>query len=219
MSSPRICAVITSDDQELAATASLFDLYEVRIDLIGRGWRRLVKDLGKPWIACNRMASEGGAWRGSEKQRIDELLDAVALGAGVVDIELESEDLAEAVRLIKGKAQCLVSFHDFAGTPPLDRMQEIVRRQLEAGADICKVVTAARTFADNLSVLQLITDFPKARLVSFAMGDTGVVSRILCPLVGGDFTYASMETGRESAAGQITVVELRRIYGMVADGR
>ena len=101
------------------------------------------------------------------------------------------------------------------GTPPLDRMREIVQKELEAGADICKIVTTARRFEDNLAVLQLIPDFPKARVVSFAMGPLGFASRILCPLFGGDFTYASIEAGKESASGQITAGDLSKIYGMV----
>jgi len=48
-----------------------------------------------------------------------------------------------------------------------------------------------------------------------AMGPLGLVSRILCPLIGGDFTYASMEKGKESASGQITVTELRKLYDMM----
>jgi 3-dehydroquinate dehydratase len=51
------------------------------------------------------------------------------------------------------------------------------------------------------------------------MGVPGYTSRILCPLVGGDFTYASIEEGRESAPGQITAGDLRKIYGMLEDGR
>jgi len=91
-------------------------------------------------------------------------------------------------------------------------MREIVHRQLAAGADICKVVTTAQRFEDNLTVLQLIAESPKARKVSFAMGPLGLTSRVLCPLVGGDFTYASIEKGKESAPGQIAVRELRKIY-------
>jgi 3-dehydroquinate dehydratase len=34
-------------------------------------------------------------------------------------------------------------------------------------------------------------------------------------MVGGYFTYASIAEGRESAEGQITVGELRKIYGML----
>jgi len=119
------------------------------------------------------------------------------------------------VQLIKKRAQCLLSFHDFEKTPSLDRMRELIQKQLEAGADICKVVTTAQKFEDNLAVLQLISDFPKARVVSFAMGPLGFISRIMCPLVGGDFIYASIETGKEAAPGQITVGDLRKIYTMV----
>ena len=220
MNSPRICAVIVDNDLEaVSKVAPLVDLYEVRLDLIGDGWRELVKQLDKPWLASNRTAGEGGRWRGSEAKRIEALVEAVGLGADIIDIELGTENLTETVKLIKQGAKCLLSYHDLTGTPPLDAMKEIVRRQLAAGADICKLVTTARKFEDNLAVLQLITDFPRARVVSFAMGDLGLISRILCPLVGGDFSYASVAEGKESAPGQLTVRDLNRIYGMLSDGR
>jgi len=44
------------------------------------------------------------------------------------------------------------------------------------------------------------------------MGEAGVISRILSPLFGGEFTYASTKTGSESAPGQLTIAELREIY-------
>jgi len=220
MRRPRICATIVSNDLEaIKGVEPLVDLFEVRIDLIGDGWRELVKQVKKPWIACNRSADEGGSWQGSEAKRREELLSAVELGAGIIDIELVTGNRKEMVQLIKKRAKCLLSLHDFEGTPSLDRMREIVQRELEAGADICKVVTTAQKFEDNLAVLQLISDFPEARVVSFAMGPLGFASRILCPLVGGDFVYASIEAGKESASGQITVRDLRKIYGMVGNGR
>ena len=216
MKRPRICAVIVNNDLEaVKGVEPLVELFEVRIDLIGDDWRELVKQLEKPWIACNRSADEGGSWRGSESKRREELLSAIEMGASIIDVELVTGNLKEIVQLIKKKAKCLLSFHDLKGTPPLDRMREIVQRETEAGADICKIVTTAQRFEDNLAVLQLISDFPKARVVSFAMGPLGFASRILCPLFGGDFTYASIEAGKESASGQITAGDLRKIYGMV----
>ena len=216
MKRPRICAVIVSNDlQAVKGVEPFVELFEVRIDLIGDDWRELVKQLEKPWIACNRSADEGGSWRGSESKRREELLSAIEMGASIIDVELVTGNLKEIVQLIKKKAKCLLSFHDLKGTPPLDRMREIVQREMEAGADICKIVTTAQRFEDNLAVLQLISDFPKARVVSFAMGPLGFASRILCPLFGGDFTYASIEAGKESASGQITAGDLKKIYGMV----
>jgi len=217
MKKPRICAVIVSKDLEaIKGIEQLVDLFEIRIDLIGDGWQELAKQLKKPWIACNRRAEEGGRWRGSETRRIGELVKAIELGADIVDIELGMKDLRKAIKLIRKRAKCLLSFHELEGTPPLDKMKEIVQRQLEAGADICKIVTTARRLEDNIAVLQLIAEFPKVKIISLAMGPLGFASRILCPLIGGYFTYASIEKGKESASGQITVRELRKIYEMVA---
>ena len=216
MKSPRICAAIVGDDLEAVREIEpSVDLFEVRIDLVGDGWQGLVKQFKKPWIACNRRVDEGGRWQGDEASRVEKLLKAVELGADIIDLELRTTNLKPAIELIKKRAKCLLSFHELGGTPPLDEMKGIVQRQLEAGADVCKVVTTAQRFEDNLTVLQLISEFPKTRIVSFAMGPLGFASRVLCPLVGGEFTYASIEPGKESASGQITVGELRKVYEMV----
>jgi len=213
MKKPRICGVIVNKDLELIRGIEQFvDLFEVRIDFIGDGWQELAGRLRKPWIACNRIADEGGRWKGDEKGRISELLKAVDLGADMIDLELETGNLDEIVGVIRKRSECILSFHELERTPPINQMREIVHRQLEAGADICKVITTAQRFEDNLAVLQLITEFRKTRVVSFAMGPLGFTSRVLCPLVGGDFIYASIERGKESAPGQITARELRKIY-------
>ncbi len=216
MKRPRICAVIVNKDlAAIRAIEPFVELFEVRIDLIGDGWQEVVKQLHKPWIASNRCAEEGGKWEGDEAGRIEELVTATELGADIVDIELNTRNLEAAMPVIKKRARCLLSFHELEKTPPLNMMQGIIQRQLAAGADICKVITTAQRFEDNLTVLQLIAESPKTKMVSFAMGPLGLASRILCPLVGGDFTYASVEEGKESAPGQITARELRKLYDLI----
>ena len=218
MKKPRICAVIVNNDLEAVREVEPFvDLFEVRIDLIGDGWQELVKQFKKPWIGCNRRADEGGRWEGDEARRVEKLLQAIELGADIIDIELGTKNLDKIIRLIKRRAKCLLSFHDLEKTPPLEQMKEVISRQLKAGADICKIITTARGFEDNLTALKLISEFPEARLISFAMGPLGSMSRVLCPLVGGDFTYASIETGKESAEGQITVGDLIQIYQIIGE--
>lgn len=215
---PEICvAVVNSDMEAVKKVEPLVDLYELRIDLVGGGWREVARHLGKPWVACNRRAEEGGGWGGSESERMAELLSAVELGASIIDVELGTMGVASVVGKIKGKAECLISYHNLKETPSLGEMRGIIKRQIAAGADICKVVTTARSFSDNIAVLQLIRDFPEIKVISFAMGDPGKISRVLCPLVGGYFTYASVEEGSESAAGQVTVGDLRKIYGVLGD--
>ncbi|MBI4187869.1 MAG: type I 3-dehydroquinate dehydratase [Chloroflexi bacterium] len=213
MRKPRICAAIVSNDAKAASqVAPLVDLFEVRIDLIGDGWQELSGQLGKPWIATNRNANEGGKWSGTEDGRIEQLLQAIELGASIIDVELETKNLGKIVSIFKKRAKCLLSYHNLEKTLPLAEMKAIVQRQLKAGADIAKIVTTAREARDNISVLQLFAEFPGVRLVSLAMGAPGIISRVLCPLAGGDFTYASIETGKESAQGQLTVKDLLAIY-------
>ena len=213
MNKPKICAVIVDKNIEVIRKIEpQVELFEERIDLIGDGWQDIAKKLKKPWIACNRCTEEGGRWSGNEARRIEKLLEAIELGADIVDIELRTKNLDMIVQTVKKRTECLLSNHNLEKTPSMVDMKEVVNRQLKAGADICKIVTTARVFEDNMNILQLIPEFPEARLVSFAMGTAGATSRILCPIVGGDFTYASIERGSESAEGQITVQELRDVY-------
>ena len=217
MKKPRICAsIINNNLAAIREVEPLVELFEVRIDLIGDGWQEVTRQLEKPWIACNRLAQEGGNWQDSEARRKEELLKACELGAGIVDIELATTNLDKVVSLIKKKAKCLLSFHELRKTPSLENLKMIVKQQLAAGADICKVVTTAQNAGDNLIILRLISEFPETRIVAFAMGPLGLTSRILSPLVGGDFTYAAIEKGSESAPGQITVTDLNKLYQMVS---
>ena len=216
MKTPRICASITNTDlKAVRRVESRVDLFEVRIDLIGDDWQEVARRLTKPWIACNRSAAEGGLWQENEARRIERLLQAIDLGAEMVDIELRTKNLANIVKLIRRRKKCLLSCHNLEKTPSFDAMKQIVQQQIKAGADICKVVTTARSFEDNASVLRLIPEFPETGVVAFAMGPLGTTSRVLCPLVGGDFTYASVAKGQESAPGQITVEALKNIYEMI----
>lgn len=213
MIKPRICAVITGGDMKsIIKSEPLADLFEIRIDMVGSHWPEIATGLHKPWIAANRSVANHGKYTGSEEKRTEELLKALSLGASYIDIELESEALQEMVLQVSGRAKCLVSHHDWAGTPPLEKLRATVHQQLAAGADICKIVTTATSVEDNLNLLKLPALFPWASVIPLAMGETGIISRILCPLAGGYLTYASIQHGNTSAPGQLTLDEMRDIY-------
>jgi 3-dehydroquinate dehydratase I len=217
MKTPKICAVITSNDiLALKQAEGLADLFEVRIDLIGSTWPEIASQIKKPWIATNRSQAEGGQWQGSEARRKEELLKALQVGANTIDVELSMPNLDKFVPIIKKSAACLISFHDIKRTPTHADLKKIISSEIAAGADICKVATSATSFKDNLTVLQLISDFPKNKVVALAMGPEGQTSRLLCPLVGGEFTYAAIQNGQESAPGQMTLVELHQLYRMLS---
>ncbi len=218
MKRPKICAVIT-DDNVAAVTEiqPLVDLFEIRIDLVGDNWTKVAKEISKPWIACNRIPEEGGKWQESEPRRIERLLLATDLGASIVDIELQTKNIENVIAAVKKRAACIISCHNFENTPPLTELKNLLDRQLKAGADACKIVTTATDVRDNWTILDLISQNPGVSLVAFAMGTMGLLSRVLSPLAGGYFTYASIETGKESAPGQITVKELIKTYQIIGD--
>ena len=219
MNRPRICAAIINDDLgKIREVEPLIDLFEIRIDLIGDTWEKVVKIINKPWIATNRTIDEGGKWNGNEARRIERLLKAIELGAEMVDVEFRTKNLKNIVPLVKKRVKCILSFHDTEKTPSITELKSIVDGQMKTGADICKVVTTAKEYRDNLTVLELVRLFHTSRIISFAMGQTGQTSRILSPLVGADFTYGSIEEGKESAPGQITVKQMIDTYRLLGIG-
>jgi 3-dehydroquinate dehydratase type I len=220
MNRPRICVSIV--DKDLEAIKEIepdVDMFEVRIDLIGPEWPDLVHFLDKPWIACNRSPDEGGRGNPDQVKRIAELMWAAEAGASIIDIEHRTKGLPETVRLIKARAQCLISYHDIMGTPSFNTLVGIVESQIRAGADICKIVTSATSFEDNLTILKLISRFPEVKMVAMAMGEEGRLTRVLSPLAGGYFTYACMAPGKESSAGQIPIKEMKEIYGYLRNAK
>jgi 3-dehydroquinate dehydratase-1 len=79
------------------------------------------------------------------------------------------------------------------------------------------VVTTAKSVEDSLRLLELYERTTGLHLVIFAMGDAGIVSRILCTIVGNaPFTYTSLE--KAVAPGQLTVKQMRKLYDRIASG-
>jgi len=217
MDKPKICAVVVSDDLEAVKRAELLaDMLELRMDLVGSGWPEVARYLHKPWIATMRDSEHRGKFSGSEEERVDQLIQAVTLGANIIDVELDCPALGDLAKSVKGRSRCMVSYHDWDGTPPLEQLSGIVQRQFAAGAEICKVVTMARNVYDNLAVLKLLGLFPWIDIISFAMGPVGALSRVLSPLSGGYLTYASIDETSGSAPGQMSVEALRKIYRMIS---
>jgi 3-dehydroquinate dehydratase type I len=81
------------------------------------------------------------------------------------------------------------------------------------GAEVVKMVTLAKTPLDNLQTLALIPEARKlgVELITFCMGSLGRLSRVASILLGGYLTFASLEPGETSAAGQIPIKEMKKI--------
>jgi 3-dehydroquinate dehydratase type I len=221
MSKPRICVVITAKDPYVAVKAinrvlvQSPDFIEIRFDYMEKpaGFKKIREATVLPLIATNRLREQGGFWGKVESDRIDVLHSACDAGFNYVDLELGMNSINKTGEYIKSLgAKLIISHHDFDKTPRLQDLTSILRRELVAGADVCKIVGTANGYNDNLVYLRFLTENTGTELVSFGMGMSGIVSRILSPLFGGLYTYASASFGEESASGQPTISDLRSIY-------
>jgi 3-dehydroquinate dehydratase type I len=222
---PSVCAPIAASTVQKAmrllrkAEKNNANLIEFRLDHLEKNYRMsdLISSTRLPRIATNRSANEGGKFRGEETNRVQSLLQAAEAGCEFVDLELAMENLGSIIRKAKRLgAQVIISYHDFQRTPDLQELRRILEKQMNLGADICKIVSTAKEQSDNLRILEFVFNASrKTKVVSFAMGKLGVVSRVLSPIYGASFTFASVERGAESAAGQLTLDEIRNTYRLM----
>jgi 3-dehydroquinate dehydratase type I len=218
----QICAPIAAENASEAmrlirkAEARGADLIELRLDYFNdlKGINQIVESTSLPIIATNRQYEQGGHRPQNEDQRVQALLDIAGQGFRYVDVELTTAGLNSMIHeLKKTGAELIISFHDFKQTPSMAELEKIVESQMKVGADICKLVTTANSIDDSLSCLLLTSKMSrKAKVLCLAMGKMGILSRVLCPLFGAQFTYASVEKGRETASGQLSISDLKKLY-------
>ena len=231
---PRICVSIGHSDESTVTAFALASaergesFLELRLDLLvapasGAGIvRRVVKRNPHVFvIATCRRTPNGGAFNGSIEEQAAVLRSAVAAGARLADVEIESVE--QDPRILDGlreSAAIVVSYHNFDETPEL---RAVVRRLQRAGADVLKIATKVGRPSDNLRLLALCADHPN--MVVSGMGETGTPTRILSPLRGGLFTYASPDSLPETpgetpaelrvgptAPGQVSAFAARHLY-------
>jgi 3-dehydroquinate dehydratase type I len=112
--------------------------------------------------------------------------------------------------------QPIVSYHKFDGALSVSEMEKVLEQEIASGARVCKIVGTAEKIEDNMAVLNFVASHSSmAKLVCFCMGEAGKVSRLLSPMFGAFFTFASLETGNETAAGQMTIGEMRVAYQLL----
>jgi 3-dehydroquinate dehydratase type I len=188
------------------------DLIEVRLDSIERHGE--LADLaahGKtPKIATDRSSR-------TETEQQEMLLSAAKSGFEYVDAEVSTPRLKDLVKEVKALgAKPIVSFHKFDGSLGISELNSILEKQIASGAEVCKIVTTAKRIEDNLTALNFVAiASSKAKLVCFCMGEHGKISRLLSPLFGGFFTFASLEHGSETASGQMTIQEMKAAYALL----
>lgn len=169
-----------------------------------------------PLLVTLRAAREGGTDHGlDDMRRARSLAELVHAGlADVVDLEAASDP--EALALLRAACRAaevplLLSQHDFERTPTVDEMVTSFTQMAGLGADIAKLAVMPRTADDVTALLEATARADRVLaipLVSMAMGEPGVASRVIGHRFGSRITWGSGAAA--SAPGQLPIDALRR---------
>jgi 3-dehydroquinate dehydratase-1 len=164
-----------------------------------------------------RSREEGGFFKGSNRERISILKKMAMTRPMLLDIEISTLKKEKDIRqfLSENRIPILVSTHDFRKTSNLSTLLKKFE-DMRNYSNYVKMVTTARSFEDNFKLLSLYDNSDDTKLIAFAMGEHGILSRLLCNLYGGSpFTYASLD--KPLAPGQLDIVLMKKIYDRIVN--
>jgi len=207
-----ICVSVSHRDQLEKAIASGAAMLELRLDLIGENPDRLFPAIPKSIqtvVTCRPGIHK-------EEERAALLKHGLELGAAFVDVETESSDvflnnIKQCAEL--NHAKVIVSYHNFERTPGLEDLESVMIGCFERGGDLAKIATRVHGTADILNLIALF-GLPGQKVI-LGMGPLGRILRIVGPYLGGAFTFASLEEGKETAPGQLSIKEMNDIYKVI----
>jgi 3-dehydroquinate dehydratase/shikimate dehydrogenase len=116
----------------------------------------------------------------------------------------------------RGGTGLILSMHDFTGRPA-DLLRRLAAMQAEPAASVMKVAYRARSLRDNLELFDLLRENAAGAggakpMIALAMGEFGLLSRVLAPKFGGFLTFAPLRPQTATAPGQPTINELLELY-------
>ena len=170
-----------------------------------------------PCILTCRSADEGGAFEGTEAERVG-LLDQMAARRAIpayVDLEygrwIASSDLQDVTAELRALgAKIILSAHDFEGRP--EKLDEIFAAIDEApGSDVTKVAWRARDIED-LAICAARLRQRTRDTIALCMGGPGLATRVFAGCWGGLLTFAALSETTGSAPGQPTLEEMVEVY-------
>lgn len=121
--------------------------------------------------------------------------------SGLMDmVDVEMRYGADYIRDIRGACQkhrtaLMISYHDLEHTPDSGEVLSLLQKEMELGADVCKVSFVAETYGDvdrlGKAVVQAKQAGIDVPIVSISAGPRGSLSRICGDVFGSDGTFVS----------------------------
>lgn len=219
MNNGKICVSVCAETagefiENTGRAESIADVIELRFDCLAESELENALEktcrlkTGKPLLLAFRPKEQGGRRDLSKKEREFFWCSGYDFCANWADVE---PDLIEtASHWLFEKLIC--SYHDFNGVP--GNLDEIYENLKMSDADVLKIAVQASNIADTIAVWKLLEKARKdnKQIVPIAMSEAGKWTRILGLAHGALMTYAALETGKETASGQLTAQDLIEIY-------
>lgn len=221
ISAPHQSAVLNQTQKAIDLGAQMLELRmdyieNLNIDLAEDILHSVRKAVSLPLIVTCRDVREGGENEYALELRRDVLISAIQAGADFVDLEFTNfHDRSVSGPLLDALAKCnnarlILSAHNFEG--PFADLQGIYRSIKARCPDaVPKIVYTAHHINDCFNAFDLLYE-KKGALIVLCMGEAGMISRILAGKLGGMISFASLDTGSETAPGQITIDQLKNHY-------
>ncbi len=194
----------------------LADVVELRLDCLADPnaalpvVRELIDQNEIELIVTMRAPEEGGIGSHSYEARLNFWSHAKTLPKVLFDIEVEILKHSQELKIDVNRIIC--SHHDFAKVPA--DLPQLYERMGATSSRIVKIAAHATDAVDCLPIFQLLE---RARgggqqLIAIAMGEAGIMTRILGPSRGSFLTYGSIDDDCATAPGQVTAKDLRELY-------
>ena len=177
--------------------------------------RELAEQSPGACILTARSEREGGGAPDHEAA-VELLFGTGDAGARYIDVEWSSVESSDVLRQAcrdfdaDSETDLIFSTHDFE-QDPADLLKRVAGMAAEPSCSIIKVVWMARSLRDNLEAFDLLRERHRPT-IALCMGQFGLMSRVLAPKFGGFLTFASEQSGAESAPGQPSLEELVQLY-------
>lgn len=163
-----------------------------------------------PVIFTLRSRDEGGSYGGSERSRLETILEAARAGADYVDVEYSAfwRTILESV----SRQRVILSYHNFEETPT--NLESLMESMATTGAGIFKIATRARRLSDNLKIARALkyAAMRQWNLCALAMGSEGIPSRVFGPYWGSCMAFASLPGSEGTAEGQVSADDMVSRY-------
>jgi len=203
-----ICVPVCEKDPDALRNAcELGDWIELRLDCLD-GIPDNFKEITRPLILTFRPSEQGGYRELTREERL-RFWSSIAPHGETVWWDIEGDLVHD---LAPDWSRVIVSHHDFSGVP--NDLEQIYERLAQTKAAVIKIAVQANDILDCLSIFKLLD---RARsegreIITIAMGNAGIATRVLGPSRGSFLTYGALDDARATAPGQINARQLRSLY-------